>query len=111
MSDEPAPTAEDEAMSDEPALTAEDEAMSDEPAPTAGTPPDEPSIPSHLFDSPPARDLETAPASESTAADHPIERPHPRHAPGPRDPNIADTAADAIDRLARALFGPKRPRH
>ena len=91
------------------AAFAEDEAMSDEPAPAADTRPDEPSIPSHLFDSPSAR--ETTPASEPGGADRPIEHPHPRHAPGPRDPNIADTAADAIDRLARALFGPKRPRH
>jgi hypothetical protein len=33
-----------------------------------------------------------------------------RHTPPDKDVGIADAAADAIDRLARALFGPKRRR-
>ena len=98
------------------------------PPPSQGGSTDERTMPSHIFDQPPAgpRPQEPPGEAEPDAEPDPItgsepetdgeeeaRPPYPpaqRHAPPDKDAGIADAAADAIDRLARTLFGPKRRR-
>ena len=94
------------------------------PPPSQGAHADERPMPSHLFDQPPAgrrseepaaeadQEIVTEPGPEAEADEEarPPYPPGPRHAPPDKDAGIADAAADAIDRLARTLFGPKRRR-